>query len=121
MIRMSRYSAEQTDALDKNSHYFGNWMFGLNGYNFLNQKSLEGYREEKHKSQKKVAREKSNQRRRERAAAESGKSRFFLADKTAVGRKARTNPDAGKFREVGEREYYEAVFKNGYTEQKARK
>jgi hypothetical protein len=121
MIRMHRYSAEVTDATDTSSHYFGNWMFGLNGYNFLNQKSLDDYRETKHKMQKVAARGKVNQRRREQQAREANRTRFFLSDQSAVARKAKTAPSAGEWREVPEREYYEAVFKNGYSEKGARK
>lgn len=63
--KMMRYGADQPDSdpRNKNSHYWGNWLFGLNGYNFQNQSDLTQYRADKQTQTRVAAREKAKHRR----------------------------------------------------------
>ena len=50
------YGADKFDPNDKNSHFFGNWLFGLIGYNFEHNEDLFNYIDslEKYKKEREV-------------------------------------------------------------------
>lgn len=115
---MRRYDASKFNPDDKNSHYYGNWMFGLIGYNFHNQDDLAEYRATKRKATKERSRAKINNRRTEKRYAERPPG-FWINDSLRKVKLAKP-PQPEGWRQVKDREYFEAVYKNGYTEIKDR-
>lgn len=111
---MERYGADKYDESDPNSHYFGNWLFGLNGYRFHNQAELMEYREAKRQSAKRKAREYVTQRRREQRQAKRNPD-YWVNDATKSAKRD-FPPQPAPWRKVGEREYYRHIYELGYTE-----
>jgi len=65
---MERYGADKFDPENPSSHYFGNWLFGVNGYNFAAQAELSQYREAKRQATKKEGQRRANKRKAEKRA-----------------------------------------------------
>ncbi len=116
---MSRYSADNYDKDDKNSHFYGNWMFGITGYNFDDQKDMESYRAEKRRATKTRARDHVTQNRREKRIRENPPG-FWINDSLRQAKRARPPQPTG-WRQVNQRQYYEAIYAKGYKEVKGRK
>lgn len=114
--KMERYGSDKYDADDPNSHYFGNWLFGLNGYRFRRQEELMAYREARRQAAKKKAREYVTQRRRQQRQAKREPD-YWLNDATKSAKRDYP-PQPHPWRKVGPREYFRHVFDLGYTETK---
>lgn len=118
MLRvMNNYSADKFNPEKKSSHYFGNWMHGLNGYRFRNQAELGEYREAKRQMAKKAARNYVRQNRKEKRIRERPPG--FWIDDSAREVKRDREPQPVNWRETTAREYYIAIGK-GYREIKTR-
>lgn len=111
---MGRYGADKNDPDDRNSHYWGNWLFGINGYNFHEQADIGAYREARRQAAKKKAREYVTQRRRENRQS-TREPDYWLNDEKAQAKRGYPPQPAG-WRKVGSREYFRHVYKLGYTE-----
>lgn len=59
---MAKYGADKYDPNKNSSHYFGNWLFGLNGYRFRKQDELTAYRANKKAATQRASREKIKRR-----------------------------------------------------------
>lgn len=115
---MNRYSADRFDEDNQSSHYYGNWMFGINGYNFTNQQDMMTYRANKRALTKKRAREGVVKRRKEKRLLENPPG-FWLNDDKSLAKRARP-PQPKGWRKVSQREFYKAIFAHGYKEIKDR-
>lgn len=113
---MERYGADQYDETKGSSHYFGNWMWGLNGYTFHNQSELGAYREKKRQAAKERSREYIREKRREKRIADNPPG-FWVNDTLGAVKRARP-PQPNGWREVKQREFYEAIFVKKYKETK---
>lgn len=113
----NKYGAENFNADDKNSHYYGNWLFGLTAYNFTNQSALEKYRADK---------KNSNRIRSSKVKAKRAKMArvadiiVYWANDDIRSLKRSTPPQPEGWRVIPEREYYEKLFKSAYKEIKDR-
>jgi len=116
---MSRYSSDNFDKNDKNSHFYGNWMFGITGYNFTEQSDMEAYRAAKRRATKTRARDHVTQNRREKRIRENPPG-FWVNDTLRQAKRARP-PQPDGWRQVNQRQYYEAIYAKGYKEVKGRK
>ena len=111
---MSRYGADKHDPDKHSSHYYGNWMFGLTGYNFHDQSQMDEYRSEKRRLTKERSRLYVTQNRREKRIRENPPG-FWINDKLRAAKRARPPQPTG-WRQVKQRTYFEAIFKKGYKE-----
>ena len=116
---MAKYGADKYSEDDKNSHYYGNWMFGIIGYNFHNQAQLDDYRSTKRRLTKERARAHVTQNRREKRIRENPPG-FWINDESRLVKRARP-PQPEGWRQVNQRQYYEALYAKGYKEIKDRK
>lgn len=110
---MNTYSAEKFNPEQRSSHYFGNWLFGVNGYNFANQDQLIEYRTRQRKIGKENSRAKVNARKKEKRAAAT--INYWLNDSNATAKQAHP-PQPPEWRKVSQREYFRHVYKLGYRE-----
>lgn len=115
---MSRYGADKFNEDDKNSHYFGNWMFGLTGYNFTAQADFDEYRAAKRRLTKERARAYVTQNRREKRIQENPPG-FWINVELRAAKRARPPQPAG-WEQVNQRRYWEAIYKHGFKEIKDR-
>jgi len=111
---MEKYGADKYDADDKNSHYFGNWMFGITGFNFTEQSDMMAYRTAQRKATKVRSRERVNQNKREKRARENPPG-FWVNDSIRKAKRARP-PQPEGWRQVNQREYYRKVYAEGFKE-----
>lgn len=116
---MRRYDASKFNPDDKNSHYYGNWMFGLIGYNFHAQSQLDEYRATKRRLTKENARRHVTQNRKEKRIRENPPG-FWINVELRAAKRARPPQPTG-WEQVSQRKYYEAIYKNGFREIKDRK
>lgn len=110
---MNKYNAEDYNPDKLSSHYFGNWLFGVNGYNFINQDHLIEYRTRQKKISKENARAKVNARKREKRAAAT--INYWINDRDKTAKQAHP-PQPAEWRKVSQREYFRHVYKLGYRE-----
>lgn len=115
---MARYGADQFDREDKNSHYYGNWMFGITGYNFHEQASIEQYRAAQRKQTKQRATKRVNENRKEKRIRENPPG-FWINDNSRAVKRARP-PQPNGWRQVNQKQFYKALFADGYKEIKDR-
>lgn len=116
--KMNKYSADSYDADKTSSHYYGNWMHGLNGYTFHDQADVMAYRTQKSKLTKQAAAKYVAQSRREKRHQEQPPG-FWVNDAIEAVKRARP-PQPKGWREVNQREFYKRVFQHGYKEIKDR-
>lgn len=116
---MERYGADKYDDSKRSSHFYGNWLHGLNGYTFHNQDDLIAYRETKRQKAKQTARAYVTQNRREKRIRDNPPG-FWLNDDKRTAKRARPPQPAG-WRQVNQREYYKAIYAQNYREIKDRK
>lgn len=118
---MTKYGADELenkygkDSKKASNKHWQNWMFGINAYNFLNQKSFEKARESKHQHNRMVARERTNEKRRDKYARENSGGFWLNADSATAVRGFTKSPGKG-FKRVGAENFFKAVFKDGYEE-----
>src|SRR6185437_13569635 len=111
---MERYGADKYDENKKSSHYYGNWLHGLNGYTFHNQSELSEYRETKRRKAKEAARAYVTQNRRDKRIRENPPG-FWINDELRAVKRARPPQPTG-WEQVTQRRYYEALYAKGYKE-----
>jgi hypothetical protein len=114
---MAKYGADKYNEDDKN--YYGNWMFGIIGYNFHSQAQLDDYRSTKRRLTKERARANVTKNRREKRIRENPPG-FWVNDDRRLVKRARP-PQPEGWRQVNQRQYYEALYAKGYKETKDRK
>ena len=114
---MTRYNAKDYDADSSSSHYFGNWLTGVNGYNFRNQESLAQYRHKKQLATKAAARARVTRHRREQRQSKREPDYYANHDERTVKRDFAPQP--APWQKVSEKEYYRLQFVEAYAVVKA--
>jgi hypothetical protein len=99
---MGKYSSGEDN---KNSNYWGNWLFGVNTYNFKDQAAVGEYRQRKHDMTKKAAHEQAAKRR-----ATLG---YFVNEETREVTRSKGAPGAG-FKRTTEQRFYKLHHAQGY-------
>lgn len=112
---MSKYDADKPGCNpDKNSsHYWGNWLFGINGYNFRNQQELTDYKVAQTTATKQRARERFNARRRDKRVRE--RDPLFWINHVTKAVKRGYPPQPENWQQCTNRQYWIAIGR-GYRE-----
>lgn len=107
---MSKYGADRYDADNPSSHYFGNWLFGVNGYTFRAQDELTAYRHNKQQATIRKAKERAGYRKAQRTR----EANYYANDVDAT-LKRDWPPQPAPWKKVSAKEYFRRLYKEGYT------